>query len=120
MFESRQNNGVLKPRFAVIAVVAAVLLAPSALTAPGDLVFPRDEAAGIGGLPPSVFPHWLHRTRYRCDSCHNDLFEMQLGASEISMELIGKGESCGACHNGQQAFAVSFKNCTRCHVSAEN
>jgi c(7)-type cytochrome triheme protein len=102
------------------AVLSAVFLAQAALTAPGDLVIPRKDSADSDDISPSVFPHWLHRTRYRCDSCHPRLFEMKLGASEISMDLIRKGESCGACHNGQQAFAVSFTNCARCHVSPEN
>lgn len=108
----------VKAWLAASVIAAAALIAQSASTAPGDLVLSRDAAAG--GLAPAIFPHWLHRVRYRCDSCHSKLFEMQLGASEISMELIAKGKSCGACHNGRQAFAVSFQSCVRCHVAAEN
>jgi len=120
MFGSKQNSGVLKMRSAAIAVVAAVLLAPSALTAPGDMVIPRDEAVGDVGIPAATFPHWVHRTRFRCDSCHTRIFGMELGSNEITMELIRQGKVCGNCHNGKRAFAPSFKNCARCHRSAEN
>jgi c(7)-type cytochrome triheme protein len=84
--------------------------------APGDLVFERKgDASTAQAFPPSVFPHWVHRVRYRCDACHDRLFPMQAGASEVTMEQIRKEESCGACHNGKQAFDDSFENCSRCH-----
>jgi c(7)-type cytochrome triheme protein len=96
-------------------------LAPVALSAPGDLVIPRKEGAmSVDSMPASVFPHWIHRVRYRCDACHTRLFKMELGATEISMDLMGEGKSCGVCHDGERAFPISMNSCNRCHsASAE-
>ena len=110
-----------------LLLLAVVLLAPVALSTaqaakkiPGDLVLPRSESsdASVEITPSSIFPHWIHRINYRCDACHDRLFKMELGASEISMDLMKNGGSCGACHNGEAAFAVSFQSCNRCHRSA--
>jgi len=43
---------------------------------------------------------------------------MQLGATEITMDMMGQGESCATCHDGQIAFKVDFNNCNRCHIAA--
>ena len=116
------NNRVLTGNKATsglrLLVWACVLLAPVALSAPGDLVLPRSEGSvSVEMTPPSIFPHWIHRVNYRCDACHDRLFKMELGATEISMDLMKGGGSCGTCHNGELAFAVSFQNCNRCHLS---
>jgi c(7)-type cytochrome triheme protein len=111
---------MLKVWFALIVIITTVLLARSAMTAPGDMVIPRDEAVGDVGIPAATFPHWVHRTRFRCDSCHTRIFGMELGSNEISMDLIRQGKACGNCHNGKRAFAVSFESCSRCHRSTEN
>lgn len=79
-----------------------------------DLVIPRDSTAGMeGDFPPSIFPHWTHRMRYRCVACHLDPFGMEAGSTSISMEAMQKGATCGACHDGTTAFAVL--ECGRCH-----
>jgi c(7)-type cytochrome triheme protein len=91
-----------------------------AVSVPGDLLIPRGgEVPPAGALPQSLFPHWLHRVRYRCDVCHDRLFEMELGATQISMELMAEGKSCATCHNGDVAFKVNFQNCARCHVTTD-
>lgn len=76
-----------------------------------------EEAAASLAFPPSVFPHWIHRINYRCDACHEDLFEMKIGGTLVTMDLIKKGEVCGACHNGLQAFEVNLSTCNKCHRS---
>jgi len=82
----------------------------------GDLVFERQGApAGAASIKPAIFPHWVHRARFRCYVCHPAIFKMELGSSEITMDKIRKGEFCGACHNGRVAFAVEFQSCDRCH-----
>lgn len=98
-----------------------VMVLPSAAApkaAQGDILFERetDDASELETFPPAVFPHWIHRINYRCDACHDDLFEMKRGTTPITMEMIKKGEVCGACHNGKLAFLPSFENCNRCHV----
>lgn len=86
----------------------------------GDLVFERQSEIPEGeAFPPSIFPHWVHRVRYRCYVCHDTLFEMKQGANAVTMEDIDAGQFCGACHNGRNAFDASFENCARCHTEPE-
>lgn len=109
-------------RAAVFVLLAGLVLAGGgdAYGAQGDLVFERQgEVEGSAAFPPSVFPHWVHRARYRCYVCHPAPFEMQLGANAVTMDAINKGEFCGACHNGKNAFAADFDNCRRCHKEPE-
>jgi c(7)-type cytochrome triheme protein len=99
-------------RGVTMLVIAGTLAlsAAAALAAPGDIIFERQgEAAEGGAFEPSIFPHWVHRIRYRCYVCHETLFEMK-----------NKGQYCGACHDGRQAFDVSFENCTRCHAEPQD
>jgi c(7)-type cytochrome triheme protein len=107
---------------AVFIVLAGLTLAggDAVYGAPGDMVFEREgEVEGSGAFPPALFPHWVHRMRYRCYVCHPAPFAMQQGANAINMESIKQGQYCGACHNGQTAFSVEFKNCARCHREPE-
>lgn len=75
-------------------------------------------------MAPVVFNHWLHRAKYTCRLCHVDIgFVMQAGGSGIKEADNKKGQFCGACHNGTEAFALEVKdvignvskNCQRCH-----
>jgi c(7)-type cytochrome triheme protein len=93
-----------------------ILLAPVMGAAPGDLVFDREDQSEVAVFPPSIFPHWLHRINYRCDACHDSLFKMEKGSTPITMEMIDKGEACGACHNGTIAFGADYVYCDRCHT----
>ena len=90
------------------------LLASTVLGVEGDVTFKRQ--GNKGGVAPTVFPHWTHRIRYKCYACHPALFEMKAGANKVSMEAIGAGKFCGACHDGKIAWAVSFETCNRCHT----
>lgn len=66
------------------------------------------------GMRPVVFPHWFHRIRFRCKVCHADLgFKFKAGGNKINMLKIIDGEYCGACHNGEVAWAV--ESCDLCH-----
>lgn len=91
--------------------------------APGDIRYERrstDEAAAaseLSAFPPAVFPHWIHRINYRCDACHDDLFEMKRGGTPVSKDLMRQGKVCGACHNGKTAFGSEFETCNKCHVN---
>ncbi len=80
----------------------------------GDIPFRRES--GEAEPPPAVFPHWKHRTRFKCATCHPALFEMKRGAAQITMDAIRRGEQCGACHNGRTAWEAGFETCVRCHV----
>ena len=55
-----------------------------------------------------------------CDSCHDGLFKMKIGSAEanpeqFTMQALYDGKYCGACHDGEQAFASNTR-CTVCHI----
>jgi c(7)-type cytochrome triheme protein len=78
----------------------------------GDVVM--NNYADAAGIRPVVFPHWFHRIRFRCKVCHADLgFQFKAGGNKITMMKIIDGKFCGACHNGDIAWAV--ENCAMCH-----
>ncbi len=98
----------------VASVILGVFLFRIALAVDGDIVFKRES--GEGGVPVAVFPHWFHRIRFKCYACHPIPFEMNTGANKVTMDAIGEGKFCGACHNGKVAWPVSFDTCSKCHV----
>ncbi len=68
-----------------------------------------------------VFNHTTHTVgaELDCDSCHDEMFEMEAGVAEedenFTMQAMYDGESCGYCHDGDTAFAASTR-CTTCHI----
>ena len=114
------------PRMAAIIVGCLLLAAmsPAVSAVPGDIQYerrPNEDAEGkaeLSSFPPSLFPHWIHRINYRCDACHDSLFEMKRGGTPVTMDLMKEGKVCGACHNGQLAFGSDMQTCNRCHVKS--
>lgn len=79
----------------------------------GNILIDRTSTAA--GVKPVAFAHWQHRARFTCSVCHTELeFEMATGATEITEADNLAGRFCGACHNGELAFAPAA-NCERCH-----
>lgn len=68
-------------------------------------------------LAAAIFPHWVHRIRFRCKACHMQVFEPRAGANAVTMQMIKEGQACGVCHNGRDAFAATIGTCQRCHRS---
>ncbi len=70
------------------------------------------------------FSHKVHTmdAGLECDSCHDDIFEMEAGVAEqnddFTMKSLYAGKYCGACHDGDMAFA-SNKRCTFCHIGVK-
>lgn len=63
-----------------------------------------------------IFPHKIHIDKIQCDVCHPKIFKP--GRNKPStMAMMDKGKSCGACHNGTRAFAVT--DCSRCHLAGK-
>lgn len=68
-----------------------------------------------------VFSHKTHTmgAGLDCDSCHDDVFTMEAGASEeaedFTMASLYEGKYCGSCHDGSTAFASNTR-CTTCHI----
>ncbi|HSG77801.1 MAG TPA: c(7)-type cytochrome triheme domain-containing protein [Burkholderiales bacterium] len=65
-----------------------------------------------GSLPPVRFAHADHTRWLDCGNCHPKPFQMEKGASGISMLRILDGEQCGVCHG---AIAFPLTECNRCH-----
>ena len=80
----------------------------------GDVPYKR-KVEGMDDVPSAIFPHWVHRMQFKCSACHDELFKMQAGANEVTMDLIGEGKSCGVCHDGKKAFVSNVDTCVRCH-----
>ena len=74
----------------------------------GDITYVNDDAGNI------IFPHEAHTGMFGCDECHPDVFKPKRGANQVTMEDMEKGESCGACHDGDTAFGVA-EDCESCH-----
>jgi c(7)-type cytochrome triheme protein len=66
-----------------------------------------------GGMGQVQFNHEFHSMVAGCRDCHPDNFLMRKGATGMTMDAMYQGKQCGACHNGQMAFAST--DCTRCH-----
>lgn len=70
------------------------------------------------------FSHKVHTmdAGLECDSCHDDLFEMEAGVAEekgdFTMQALYDGQYCGACHDGDMAFASNTR-CTICHIGVK-
>jgi len=66
---------------------------------------------------PTPFSHSAHLKKLQdCSVCHTKLYKTGKNPT-VTMAEMGKGKSCGFCHNGKQAFKVD--QCSRCHKSPE-
>ncbi|MEN8198445.1 MAG: c(7)-type cytochrome triheme domain-containing protein [Thermodesulfobacteriota bacterium] len=71
-----------------------------------------------------VFEHRMHTDNIglECSACHGDIFAMQRGVAlrsgKLTMAAMAEGQFCGACHDGETAFA-SDTNCAACHTLPE-
>lgn len=74
----------------------------------GDILFKDKDAGDV------TFSHLVHSSMFGCEECHPDLFKAERGANRATMEEMGEGKSCGACHDGSAAFSVE-DNCESCH-----
>ena len=107
------RSEVLTLHILVTCSIAGILLLSGACRAEyADVVL--NKRADSEGVRPVIFSHWIHRIRYQCRVCHNELgFEMKAGANDVSMQEITDGKFCGACHDGKIAWSV--ENCDLCH-----
>lgn len=105
------------PLIAIILAVIGVSNVPDARAEYGDVVL--NNISSSSDIRPVIFPHWFHRIRYSCKSCHSDLgIKMKAGANNMNMLNIINGEYCGACHDGKIAWSV--ENCDLCHSGKMN
>jgi c(7)-type cytochrome triheme protein len=100
------------PGTAAIVAVLALFAPGTASSEYGDVIL--NNHSGSAEMRPVIFPHWLHRMRFNCSVCHDEVgFKMRSGADDIKMEDINNGKYCGACHNGK--FAWGPEKCNYCH-----
>lgn len=69
--------------------------------------------AKTGLIEGAHFPHSTHTLWIDCVSCHDKIFIPKVGANNLTMSRIAKGESCGVCH-GKVSFPLN--HCERCHT----
>lgn len=105
-------------------VLAGLLLAGGLAAAQGLPKLPADLTLPQTGDSPGkvVFSHASHvgmQAKADCTTCHPKLApilkETKARASReaITHERMQKGQSCGACHDGNSARG--FDDCTMCH-----
>ncbi|GAB4556312.1 MAG: hypothetical protein Tsb0017_10020 [Geothermobacteraceae bacterium] len=104
---------------AIVLVAAVWAVAGSSLAGDhgGDIYFTKP-------VKSVLFSHDVHvdQLGFDCESCHDGLFEYEAGAAEQSddftMESLYQGNYCGACHDGDTAFASNTR-CATCHVGVK-
>ncbi len=100
-----------------LIVTNGVLLAEEGMFHGGDILYTEP-------VKSVLFSHKVHAEDMGmgCDMCHAGLFEMAaLNAQnneDFTMDGLYEGKYCGACHNGQFAFA-SDTQCARCHIGVK-
>jgi c(7)-type cytochrome triheme protein len=115
----------------LLMALVALLLSGALLSASDDVLVVEDyDEDTYGPLAPIVwekpvkgvvFNHKTHTmdAGLDCDSCHDDVFEMEAGAAEENedfiMATLYEGGYCGSCHDGSTAFAANTR-CTTCHI----
>jgi c(7)-type cytochrome triheme protein len=108
----------------VAPAVGAALAGPSASPSPDDTTvtfrMPADVAYPHIGMADSavVFRHDTHLPLlgHDCTGCHPRPFPMLSRGPVPSHRAMAMGGSCGACHNGRQAFGIRDRAaCGSCH-----
>lgn len=74
----------------------------------------KDATYNVKGAGKVKFSHKIHTEAYKCSECHTKVFGYGKSKKVVSMDEMEKGKSCGACHNGKDAFTVK-KSCAVCH-----
>ena len=62
-----------------------------------------------------VFAHKPHTQWMACPACHTGIFEMEKGKTKMTMEKMGAGEQCGACHG--KVASPEISECPVCHAA---
>ncbi|WP_084457025.1 c(7)-type cytochrome triheme domain-containing protein [Desulfogranum mediterraneum] len=96
----------------------------SCVTCHGSDMVEPETIVFVKPVKAVIFDHGAHTEMgFECASCHDELFKMRLGAAEeqpekFTMAALYEGKYCGACHNGDDAFA-SDTLCTTCHIGVK-
>jgi c(7)-type cytochrome triheme protein len=107
---------------ATFAISGPALAADSTRTAPPpELRLPADIVFGTSVSADSAvtFSHVTHVgfAGNTCTGCHPKPFRMLHPTRRTNHAAMASGTSCGACHDGKQAFGVrEAGSCGTCHV----
>ena len=98
-------------------ILCGVIALPAAADDSGGDIHYEKPVIGV------IFSHAVHveEAGFDCESCHDDLFSMEAGAAQeepdFNMLALSEGRYCGACHDGEMAFASNTR-CASCHIGA--
>jgi c(7)-type cytochrome triheme protein len=106
------KNMMLAVSVAVSLLAVGVVVQAEEVMHGGDIIFTKP-------VKSVTFSHKTHveDMGLSCDMCHTRLFEMAQVAqdkSDFTMDSLYKGKYCGACHDGNMAFASNTR-CASCH-----
>lgn len=116
-----------RSKYSVGSLIVLPVLVLAALLMGGRVVEAGDDDGGTivftKPVKAVIFEHKNHIAQgLDCDSCHSGLFEMATGTAEgnddFTMDSLYKGKYCGACHDGNTAFASNTR-CTVCHIGVK-
>ena len=108
---------------AVLTLVLVMLVFGGQAFGEDDEDYPTEPIIFVKPVKAVVFEHKNHIDQgLECDSCHDDIFEMEAGVAEenddFTMAALYEGKYCGACHDGDMAFASNTR-CTVCHIGVK-
>lgn len=101
----------LAPMLLVMALVCGSTWSASALFVPNTVLIPSLKNRKKPGRV--TYSHWNH-SQFSCYVCHPSLFPME--RQGFDHDAMKNGRYCGACHDGESAFAHRSR-CTQCHES---
>ena len=115
------RKGFLSVLMGVAAVF--IFMTTSQVMGQDDEEYPQEPIIFTKPVKAVIFDHKYHIDQgLDCDSCHDDPFEMAAGTAEqnkdFNMKALYEGKYCGACHDGDSAFASNTR-CTLCHIGVK-
>lgn len=131
MPELRKNNNqermtAMRKMITLLSVLAlaGVVFQYQATWAEEDADYPTEPIVFTQPVKAVLFDHKMHveEAGLDCESCHDDIFEQAAGTAEengdFTMKSLYEGQYCGACHDGDTAFASNTK-CAVCHIGVK-
>lgn len=103
----------------VIVICLLTIIVPSVLYADLSKAPIKIEGDSFGVVIFNHNDHFDYLGKTVCTICHQEVFSLERSENPVfTMKDMEEGKSCGACHNGEQAFDVK-NNCSSCHPITE-
>jgi len=98
------ETGLIKPKNSVEGQYSPFEFEKSLVMEPGNKT-----------VPAVTFPHKKHTAWLGCESCHPDVFNIELkGTLRFSKQEMLNARYCGLCHLN---IAFPLDDCVRCHIN---